>query len=92
MSLYVVERENEWGNMCAYLDRLALEMTGRVYLSAQPLTVPDIRDCNEHDGEWPAFISLPHEHVEWDGRDVPLFEGDVERREWEARNATRRQR
>jgi hypothetical protein len=47
-------------------------------------------DCNAHDGEWPAFITLPHETVEWDGRAVPAFEGDVERRAWEAARAARR--
>jgi hypothetical protein len=84
MSLYVVERENEWGHFNAYLDRLAADMTGRLP-SLRPLTVPEVVDCNAHDGEWPAYITLPHEHAEWDGFDVPVFEGDIERREWEAR-------
>lgn len=41
-------------------------------------------DPNGHDGEWHAYVRIAHEVVEWDGYGVPLFEGDVERREWEA--------
>lgn len=40
-------------------------------------------DCNVRDGEWYATITMPYEAVEWDGYHVPVWEGDVERREWE---------
>jgi hypothetical protein len=80
MSLYVVERPDGWGRSLEYL-------FGPMRLNFLPFAYAacDLRDCNEHDGEWPAFISLAHETVEWEGRAVPLFEGDVERIEWEAR-------
>lgn len=56
------------------------------YSARRPWRVERVlRDANAHDGEWPAWISLPHETVEWEGRAVPVFEGDVERIEWERR-------
>jgi hypothetical protein len=45
------------------------------------------RDPNGRDGEWHAVVSLPHEVVERDGYGVPVFEGDVERIEWERKRA-----
>jgi hypothetical protein len=84
MSLHVIERPSGWGGFDILgpgddpFDPYAIDFWSR------PLRVGPV-DPNAHDGEWPAFITLAHEHVEWDGRDVPLFEGDVERREWEAR-------
>lgn len=42
-------------------------------------------DPNARDGEWHATITLPHEIVEQDGHAVPVFEGDIERQEWERR-------
>lgn len=45
-----------------------------------------LRDPNGRDGEWHAVIKLPHEIAEWEGYGVPVFEGDVERREWEGRH------
>ena len=42
-----------------------------------------------HDGRWPEVVTLQHETVECEGLRVPLFEGDVERREWEARRRAR---
>jgi hypothetical protein len=47
------------------------------------ILIPEVRDCSAHDGEWHAFITMPHEVVEYEGMAVPVFEGDVERLEWE---------
>lgn len=44
-----------------------------------------VYDPHGRDGEWHAVAKLPHEIVEYEGYGVPAFEGDVERREWEAR-------
>jgi hypothetical protein len=82
VSVYAVEREDPIAAWTGWMHR------GRLIFT--PLIVPVLVDCNARDGEWPAFITLPHEYVEFDGRDVPLFEGDVERREWEARRHGRR--
>lgn len=53
----------------------------------EPVDAEDVREDAHmrRDGEWYAVIRLPHEAVEFDGYHVPVFEGDVERREWEAR-------
>lgn len=46
-------------------------------------------DPNARDGEWHMIVTLPHEVGEQDGYGVPVFEGDVERIEWE-RNRRKR--
>lgn len=93
MSIYVVEREREWDWLRDGAHRWLRESFGRQVFQVFPPSVEVLlRDPNEHDGEWPAFITLPHETVEHEGRAVPLFEGDVERREWEARRRERRAR
>lgn len=48
-----------------------------------PLLTVEPYDPHAHDGEWHAVVSVPHEVVEWEGYGVPVFEGDVERIEWE---------
>lgn len=80
MSLYVVEREEP--NDRAFLDRMMFGYS----LRPEMLRVPEIRDCNARDGEWPAVITMPHETVWWEGVAVPAWEGDVERIEWERRH------
>jgi len=50
--------------------------------------VDELLDPNRYDGEWHAFITLPHEIVECEGRGVPLFEGDVEKQEYVRRHSS----
>lgn len=81
MSLYVVEREEP---LSVFLMRDIRErFRGQYSTSHGPMMVPHVVDCNEHDGEWYAYITMPYETIEFDGLAVPLFEGDVERIEWE---------
>ena len=90
MSLYVVEGAG---------DPWAWWPVGRqtfLGVIAREIFAPrlELRDANARDGEWPAVISLPHETVEFEleGRllAVPVFEGDVERIEWERRRCADR--
>lgn len=48
-----------------------------------------LEDPNAHDGEWHMIVTLPHEVAEHEGYGVPVFEGDVERREWEQQRGLR---
>jgi hypothetical protein len=87
VSLHVVERRSPWPQWVP--DRMLLSVGRLEFRPVWPVRV-EVVDCNAHDGEWPAFITLPHETVEWEGRAVPVFEGDVERRAWMAARAARR--
>lgn len=73
MSLYVVERQQDW---FSWPDRW-----GDWWLHRRPEY--DLVDTGARDGEWHAVITLTHEIVEHDGYAVPAFEGDLERIEWE---------
>lgn len=46
-------------------------------------------DPNGRNGEWHVVVTLPHEVEEYEGYGVPVFEGDVERIEWERQHASR---
>lgn len=90
--LYVVEVPDEWSRLGA-IDWPPLSDRDWLYGMFAPASYssPEVRDANEHDGQWPAFITLDHESVEWEGRAVPLFaDADPERTAWEEARRERR--